>query len=166
MAKSKKRGTKVPYAEIAQLLSQFAERADGLAAAQTKIKDSTDLSLFHAHENTNFLRKQVRDLQDLQKLQGDVNAAQKQTNVGTTDSLYALRDSTAKAFDGVSKDVKQMLVVTQKLNERLSKVESQNEILGTAFNISANRIAALETRVKVLEAYKTFVQSAFGQEQE
>jgi hypothetical protein len=97
--------------------------------------------------------------------------ARDQNNV---QALVNLRDSTAKAFDQVKRDVETLLVQIQRLNERIGKVESQNLSLVSTVSLIQNRTSNglpsdhiwlnkkltgvydttddLETRLKKLEA--------------
>lgn len=62
----------------------------------------------------------------------------------TTASMYALRDSTQKAFNNTSGDITALKTSLQRLNERMGQAES--------------RISRLESDVKVLNDFRTFIQ--------
>ena len=78
----------------------------------------------------------------------DLHQGQQRTNEKTKDSLYALRDSTAKAFDNVTVDIKNILHVIQRLNERVSKLESREDA-------GYRRADELDARLKKIEGQLT-----------
>jgi hypothetical protein len=65
----------------------------------------------------------------------------------TTDSMYALRDSTQKAFTNVATDIQSAKNTLQRLNERISIVES--------------RLSEVETRAKVSEDFRKLLTETF-----
>jgi vacuolar-type H+-ATPase subunit I/STV1 len=65
----------------------------------------------------------------------------------TTDSMYALRDSTQKAFTNVATDIQSAKNTLQRLNERISIVES--------------RLSEVETRAKVSEDFRLLLTQTF-----
>lgn len=65
----------------------------------------------------------------------------------TTDSIYALRDSTQKAFTNVATDISGLKQLAQRLNERVGITES--------------RLIELETKVKVVEDFRRLLTNTF-----
>ena len=104
----------------------LAETAGLLAAFQTRL-DGVDNNASYA----------------LDLLQG-----QQRTNEKTTTSLYELRDSTAKAFENVTVDIKNLLHAIQRLNERVSKLESREDA-------GYRRADELDERIKKIEGQLT-----------
>jgi uncharacterized phage infection (PIP) family protein YhgE len=65
----------------------------------------------------------------------------------TTDSIYALRDNTQKAFTNVATDIQSLKTALQRLNERVGLVES--------------RLTEVETKAKVSEDFRKLLTETF-----
>jgi hypothetical protein len=117
MAKSKKN----TLAQTAELLHAFQTRLDAIAKVAEAA--TTDVSILLS-----------------------TNA----TTVGKThdafQSLYKLRDSTQRGFDGVSADLRSVLAGFERLSGRLSKVESQIDERQTSAHFLRMRVDVLEAQ--------------------
>lgn len=93
---------------------------------------------------------------------GVYSTDQREKNKKFTESLYALRDSTGKAFDNVTADMKNALTAIQRLSDRVGKLEGQ----GITIAAIGQRFNTLEARAKYyeekLDAVHATVQALFA----
>lgn len=135
MAKQKKasKAKKAPYAEIVSLLTKLQDRIDTVSNRVTLVgNDASQSRDTIASFNRGF---------------GVYSTGQSEKNKKFTDSLYALRDSTAKAFDNVTADMKNALAAIQRLGERIDKLENKVSIGSAAWH----QMVGVEKRVTELE---------------
>lgn len=142
------------FGSVADLLSQFQVRLDKL----TGRVNSDEWKFGVAVAEVDHLSRRADDLTsktaDAHRMATDAlldMEKQKETNKETTESLYKLRDSVQKAFDGISSDIKSLLTSQQRLNERLSKLEG-SQILRSELSDTWNCLEAVSKRTATLES--------------
>ena len=125
--------------DTAELLQAFQTRLDALTVRTNAV--GRDQQVHRAAIDSILERERINTVKWVdtnrlaQNLTEDI-ATQKDHNKKVTESLYALRDSTAKAFDGVSQDMKNALLTLQRFNERLGRGESQIASLASSIERS------------------------------
>ena len=125
--------------DTAELLQAFQTRLDALTVRTNAV--GRDQQVHRAAIDSILGRERFNTVKwvDTNRLaQNSIEdiATQKDHNKKVTESLYALRDSTAKAFDGVSQDMKNALLTLQRFNERLGRGESQIASLASSIERS------------------------------
>jgi hypothetical protein len=106
---------RVDFIGLAQLLSSIQDRVTTLTA-------KTDKALIEIEDRID----RAWTLQDSREGVASKNRAEiEKFAKGTTDSMYALRDNTQKAFTSVSNDLQAFKESLQRFNERLGRVESR-----------------------------------------
>ena len=159
MAKSKKNA----LTQTAELLQAFQTRLDALtvrtnAVGRDRQVHRAAIDSILERERTNTV-KWVDTNRLAQNLTEDI-ATQKDHNKKVTESLYALRDSTAKAFDGVSQDMKNALLTLQRFNERLGRGESQ--IASLASSIDKAEKAEKRSKPVFYMGFNAFIANNYG----
>ena len=125
--------------DTAELLQAFQTRLDALTVRTNAV--GRDQQVHRAAIDSILERERINTVKWVdtnrlaQNLTEDI-ATQKDHNKKVTESLYALRDSTAKAFDDVSQDMKNALLTLQRFNERLGRGESQIASLASSIERS------------------------------
>lgn len=126
-ASKKAKKIKTSFASTnAALITLLAQIQDRVTAVQTELQTQIDRAWQLQESREGVAAKNTREFEKYGK--------------NTTDSIYALRDSTAKAFSNVAKDIEAVKQIAQRLNERAGIAES--------------KIVALETKAKVAEDFR------------
>ena len=149
--------------DTAELLQAFQTRLDALTVRTNAV--GRDQQVHRAAIDSILERERINTVKwvDTNRLaQNSIEdiATQKDHNKKVTESLYALRDSTAKAFDGVSQDMKNALLTLQRFNERLGRGESQ--IASLAFSIDKAEKAEKRSKPVFYMGFNAFIANNYG----
>jgi hypothetical protein len=139
--------------KVAALLDKLPERLDSVVREASELRDKTNFSVARLDSYIAGVKKENDDREMRQTLR-DQNNVRELTN---------LHKVTQASFDVVSKDVQQLLTLNQKLNERISQLESRlnqpaflidqklvNEKLKSVYDVTGD----LEKRVSEVEAFR------------
>ena len=129
--------------DTAELLQAFQTRLDALTVRTNAV--GRDQQVNRAAIDSILERERINTVKwvDTNRLTQNLIedfATQKDHNKKVTESLYALRDSTAKAFDCVSQDI-----------ERLGRGESQIASLASSVALQSNRLMELVDKAEKAE---------------
>lgn len=151
-SKTLKKGS--AFGPVANLLSQFQIRLDSFTGDLLSIKRELQNSRSHYSQTITKANEFIGKVADVHEKVIDANRMaqdalldvdkQKGTNKELTESLYKLRDSVQKSFDSVRADMVKLIESQQRLNERISKVESGLASISTFANSAHQRLDKLE----------------------
>lgn len=128
--------------QVAGLLQKFQDRLDKYDTETTNVQIELGDARKKFQVAVLACQTAVRQFNDLaEKL-----TKQDETNKEVAASLYNLKESTQKAFDNVRADYKALLDSQQRLNERISKLESLNYA-----QRDYEKVNNLEVRVSAVE---------------
>ena len=151
------------FGKTAELLQALQTRLDALTVRTNAV--GRDRQVHRAAIDSILERERINTVKWVdtnrlaQNLTEDI-ATQKDHNKKVTESLYALRDSTAKAFDDVSQDMKNALLTLQRFNERLGRGESQ--IASLASSIDKAEKAEKRSKPVFYMGFNAFIANNYG----